>query len=673
MDKKQEIKDIAKYKHSDIKDLIEIGESFWQPIHQEAEADKKFAFGYGDDQWDDAVLAQRRSSGRVAETYNIVPGFLRPLINNAKENPPAINCYPISGTQANKQSAMKIAGIIRAIEYKNKASLTYTQALADAARGGIGAWRIIVKEIEPYLDDLDGDIDYEFSIEQIYDICNLMIDPSARKPDFSDAEWFILKSKISEKSYRKEYPEGRAKGFDNQVEISELWIKEKSRIVQYVFDEHEILTTETRYPGHLLPICIVTGEQYIVKDKMHFGSLTKDIKPCCKELNWLKSEAITSIASAPKSSFIADDDAINEEQLEGWQTTAHNPDIVLFKKTGSSVIPIEPPAPPVGYMQMADKNIEMARIITGIYPTPDQQNSGTLNTISGVAIKNQNEVQATNTYHFIDSLKHAVMRCGEILIDLLPYYWNDNKVRMSLGVDGSFAPVSMGDQQVENADNFDLAYGKFGITISSGPSYNSQKEALINSIFDLVSKNPSMMGLLGDWLISAINLPGSEDLSERFAVMLPPQVQELIAAKQGASGDPTDQLKAVLLKLQQTMQENKQVHGMLDQTTKALEHETQQLQSKSMEADKKTAADMQMMQMKHEHEAEMTKMKMQYEMLIHKLDEDREDKKLMLDFIRQQKDHANALERKEQDTAHHVEKHVAETLIVPKVHIQPKI
>ena len=98
----------------DIKDLLATGESYWEPIHREYADDIKFSYATGTDQWDGRALSAR--GGRPAETYNIVNGFVNPVVNLAKQNPPGINVFPIADG-ASKQNAKALSGIIRAIEY----------------------------------------------------------------------------------------------------------------------------------------------------------------------------------------------------------------------------------------------------------------------------------------------------------------------------------------------------------------------------------------------------------------------------------------------------------------------------------------------------------------------------------------------------------------------------
>lgn len=608
----------------DIKSLQDQGVAYWERIHQETLEDLQFSYATGTDQWTPQALSLR--GGRPVETYNIVNGFVRPVVNLAKQNPPAINVFPVSDG-ASKTNAKLLSGIIRAIEYGCGAQREYCSALEAAVRGGIGILSVTVQRSE-----LTGEA--EFVISNIKDPTTVLIDPSALKPDMSDASWVIIKSHMSERQYRKEYPEGTAESVDNIIDVSEMWIKEirktgktnldgsdaepELRIIQYVYDDHEILSTTDNYPGKYLPIAVVTGTPYTIAGEAHYQSLTREIKGVQREINFLKSEAIASIACAPKNTYFGDNNALDANELQAWEESATIPRIFLGHKPGASIQQTKPPEIPSAYLESADKNIDIARIITGIYPDPTIQNG--LNPVSGKAIKQQQAGQGIATYGFVDSLNYAIKHICEIILDLLPSYWNDDRVRLSRGVDGNYTSVSMGPGQVEDADNFDLAYGQYNVSISTGPSYVSQKDALIEMVMDTIKTDPDAMKVALPWLINQINLPGSEDLSDMFALLLPQNVQQMYAEQKGTSRSPEDKLKAAMLQLQKVADDNKTKGDMIDKLTQALQTESSELQSKRDElaqqkqiADDKNHMQLIITDLKQQHEKELADLRAQVE------------------------------------------------------------
>lgn len=655
----------SKLDYDDIKALKELGESYWDQIHREYKDDIKFSYGTGTDQWDPKALMYR--GGRPAESYNIINGFVTPVVSLAQQNPPAMNVFPISDG-ASKANARAISGVLRAIEYSCGAQREYCSALESAVRGSIGVLKVI-----PRLSDTSDDDDIDFVIHHVADPTCVLIDPSARKADFSDANWVIVKTSMSERQYKRDYPDGRADGLMGMVTVYEMWIKErktvkeldpetgytvrkrKTKILQYLFDDVEILETIDDYAGKYLPFAIVTGPRYTIDGETRYNSMTRVIKGIQKEINFLKSEQIATIACAPKATFYGDNNAFDsQEEQEAWEESATNPRVFLGHKPGSSVNQFNMPQIPTAYIESVDKSVDLARVITGIYPDPTTQNG--LSPMSGKAIKQQQAGQSIATYAFVDSLNYAIKHIGEIILDLLPHYWNDNKVRLSMGVDGKFAPISMGDTEVEGADNFDMAYGKYSVSISTGPSYASQKEALIEMIMDTIKTNPQAMQIALPWIINQINLPGSEELADMFSLTLPDNIQKFIAMQKQTSSDPAEALKAAMFQLQKMAQDGQEKSQMIDQLTKALDEETNQLKSKEQELQGKREMeqDKQQHQMmleaiKHEHNLEIAELKARVDAFAASMKNEQAEKDRMAELGEKYRQEQNELLKKDME------------------------
>jgi len=224
--------------HGHCKELLSKAEEYWNTPHTKYTEDYEFAHGK---QWDSEIEQVRTRAHRDCKVYNIVQGFIRPLVNAVRQAPPSINIYPVS-QDADKSSARTLAGVIRHIEYTSNAQRAYTHALEQVAEGGLGAWRVTPKTIKrkstqyqtvpmetPYgvqmvpQNQVVLEDKIEIAIEQIDDPTTVYFDPSAKLPDFSDANWVLYKNALSELDYKKSYPEGKATVCDHSVIVYEYW------------------------------------------------------------------------------------------------------------------------------------------------------------------------------------------------------------------------------------------------------------------------------------------------------------------------------------------------------------------------------------------------------------------------------------------------------------------
>lgn len=573
----------------DLKKLRDRAIDHWSGMTKEYREDVQFSFG---EQWTGGDIQKRQAAGRPSFIYNLVPAFVHTVTNAARQAPPGIMIYAV-GDGASKQAAKALSGLIKGIEYESNAQNAYIYALECAVKGGFGSWRINMVE------DYDHKID--FRIDSIIDPTLLLWDTAARRPDFSDARFVVYEKLMDADAAAEQWPkyadEIKAKKDGNdEILISELWAREECRVVQYVFTDDCLLDINDEYPGKVLPFVTITGERGMYDSRVHYHGLVRGIKEVQREYNYLKSEAIASISNRPKAMAIAEENAL-ENHIEDWAGANRVAKAVLFKKKGSEVTILEPPSPPVGYMQLADANVQVMKMITGIYAPSTGEH---VDAASGKALKYEQAQGALSTYHFLDSLKYGVKRTAEILIDLIPSAWVDDAIRVAIHPDGKTEPISVGPNQLAEVANLDMSYGKYGVSISSGPAYASQKEELQSRMMDMMKMNPQMAGIIGPWLVQSIELPGSESIADALMSTLPPQVQQILSAQD----DPTAVVRQMAQQIGELQQQLQQAQAQLQHgSAEQVKAQTQmQLKQMDIQGDIEKAK----MQIAHENNQQQT-------------------------------------------------------------------
>ena len=105
------------------------------------DAAKDIRFGRLADQWPAEIRKQRELEGRPCLTINRMPAFVRQVVNDARQNKPAIQVVPVD-SGADIDTAEVIGGLCRAIERGSNAEVAYDTALEHAVSGGFGFFRI---------------------------------------------------------------------------------------------------------------------------------------------------------------------------------------------------------------------------------------------------------------------------------------------------------------------------------------------------------------------------------------------------------------------------------------------------------------------------------------------------------------------------------------------------
>lgn len=568
-------------------------DAYWSDAFEAFDFHLQFALGIPDKQWDPVVLANRH--GRTNQQYNIIPGIANQILNPLLECPSEIQIYP--GDGATKTSATLFNGLVRHIQTKSQANLAYSHGRDCMMLGGIGVWRATVED-EPE-SEFSGD--KEIGIEIVDDPTKVKFGP-ARKPDYSDARWVTHEYTIPRIEVVERWPDASdtipADDDDAPVTILEHWYKEGGRVYCcYHLESGDILERIDDYRGKNLPFVIFMAKTHVIDGKLNIFPLTYNLIAPQREINWLKSEAVTVLAAHPKARFMAEDGSIEEGDLDAYKASATDPvDILYYRRNHAKPEIITPPDAPVGYMSLAQANLQMARDITGIYPDMGQQTQRGMDQASGKALKHQRAIASVAGAHFVDSFKNALLRTGEILVDLCKWYMNDDKIRISMGADGTPSLVSFGPTTIENVANVNLEEGEYGVTLSVGPGYATMREELLERLSDLAAKDQKVFHLSADYLIGQYPIPGTEDLAERFKLaLLPPNVQQMLADKQGT--DPAERAMSATIAAQVKAQENAQLKQMVQAMTEHIKKldaalVEAQAQAKSKNEDNATKRDL---------------------------------------------------------------------------------
>jgi len=285
-------------------------------------------------------------------------------------------------------------------------------------------------------------------------------------------------------------------------------------------------------------------------------------------LNFWRTSGTELVALAPRVPFIGKKGQFDHDQ-ERWQT-ANVKSHSYLEYTGD----VPPQRQPLdsgvaaGSMQEALNASDDIKSITGIY---DASLGARSNETSGKAIMARQREGDVSTFHFIDNLARAIRHTGRVVIDLIPHVYNAPRIVRVIGEDGSQKPVPInqptpkvdkqsGEPEVDEMGQtimaiHDLSVGKYDLTVSTGPSYTTQRQETAEQMMMLIQAYPAAAPLIGDILVKSLDWKGAEEIAERLKKMLPPQVT-------GAPAIPPEVQKLIeegKARLEQLEQENIQL------------------------------------------------------------------------------------------------------------------
>lgn len=583
------------------------------------------------EQWPEEVKRQRELDGRPCLVIPRLQAFIRQVVNEARQNRPAITVVP-ADSGADPDTAEIMSGLIRNIEVSSDADVAYDTAADGAVSGGFGYFRINTAYTS------DDTFDQDIVIERIADPLTVLPDPDGDSVDGSDWNCCFISKAMLKDDFEAQYKGAEAVDWDDlgyskldapwyddeHVLVAEYWHREDvesqiiamsdgsvlkandptieflaqlgitpvgeprtvktKKVTQYILSGAEVLET-VEWPGKYIPIVPVYGDEVICEGKRTYKSLIRDAKDAQREHNYWRSMAAETIALAPKVPFIGPEGAFDTD-VEKWSTANDSSHAFITYK---GQIPPQRQGyagPSAGELQQAIAAIDDMKAIMGIYDASLGQRS---NETSGVAIRQRQRQGDVATYHFLDNLSRSIRQAGRILIDLIPKVYNTARVVRTLGEDMEPKNAQIGGEQEAQEGQeiqriYDLTAGKYDLVVKAGPAFGTQREAAREELVEVIRAFPQAAPVLGPMYLRNSDWPGADDAAEKLEAMAnPPEQQGLPPELQQQMGQMQQAMQAGQARLQELEQENavlKQQYALKD---KELNIKAQEANTKAQE------------------------------------------------------------------------------------------
>lgn len=624
-------------------------------MRREALDDWNFRIGK---QWPKDVESQRQIDGRPCLTMNRAPQFLKQVTNEQRQQRPAIQVNPV-GDDSDTETAKILQGIIRHIEVNSGAERCYEEAGEQMATGGFGYFEVNTKVVD------DDTNEQEIIVKRIQNPFMVYFDPSCQEPDKSDAMYAFKVFDLPIDKYRSLYPDSdmaTMSGNDlvsigdmqpewaskDTIRVAEYWRAEgegnKRKVYFSVINAIEKLS-ETEWPSKYIGIVPVMGDDLDVNGKRYVAGLIRNYKDPQRMYNYWISAATETIALAPKSPFIIAEGQIENREVEWAQSNRRNTAVLQYKPQSIAGAQVPPPQrqtaePPIAAMvqmtQQADRDMKAT---TGIYDASLGERGPEESAKAILARQKQSDVANLN---FSDNIARSIEYAGKIILDLIPKIYDVPRIQRIIHPDKTIAKVGIYNSKAGGSPDdlkaqmekqgiqkiYDIGVGRYDVTISVGPSYETKRQEAVSSITALVNSFPSMFPIVGDLLIENMDWPNSREVADRLKKMLPPQLQQ--------GDDAASQAGQLQTQLQQLTQQHQQLTDALNQAQQVIDTKQVEMQSKA-----------QIEQMKIQGNLELEKMKIEAQIAIAEIETKAQAINERIEFV-------NDLYSKLHDNAHEI-------------------
>lgn len=560
--------------------------------------DLQFLLG---NQWEDSVRLRRDAARKPTLTINRLPAFVAQVIGQRRMNETTINVVPDSGgTQA---VARVRKGLIRNILKQSRGELAFDKALEGACACGIGNFGV---ELDYQSQDVFEQV---IKVTMYPDHMSVLWDRNLTVSDGQDASRVFLIDSMPVDTFYKLWPWAtptdvmvdyavnnnlRMNGWvaDNDVRIVGYWhmrtrkrtlallqdgttqdITDKletpaeaqqvlAQVVQrpedgspimrevdkkfaqlYLCSGTNILEGPYELPISRVPVFRVPGWEINVGNYRHRWGIVRFAKDPQKLHNFYRSVTAEKLMQTPRAVWAAADTAVQGRENQ-WRQSHLSDDPLLIWNSESGQKPERvPPA------QMEDALLGMSEIssqdikdVTNIH----EANLGMpSNEVSGAAIQARQRVSDTGTVLYHDNLNQAIEECGRVINELIPVCYDTPRIVKVIGDD------AQEDMQVINATgdprSIDLSVGRYGVTVTTGPSYATKRIESANAMEALANAMPQVLGVAADLIVEAQDWPGKEKIVQRLRKSMPPGLlgaDELTPEMQAAQAGQQQQAQA---------------------------------------------------------------------------------------------------------------------------------
>jgi len=441
------------------------------------------------EQWPEAVMKQREKEGRPCLTINKLPAFIRQVVNDARQNKPAIKVHP-ADSGADPETAEVINGLIRNIEYTSSADVAYDTGVECAVTAGFGYWRVGLDYA------FDDSFDMDIQIKRVINPFSVYGDPNSTEADSSDWNTAFVVDRLTKEQFEAQWGDkskvdwddtgwasaGEPWRVENDVLVAEYWKREEvdrtivrmqggqvyskqqletdpdlivqlemgllqphgerkvksHKVTQHFMSGAEILESKD-WPGRYIPIVPVYGDEFDVQGKRYFRSLIHNAKDAQRTFNYWRTTGAELIALAPKVPFIGPKGAFDSD-IARWQTanTKSHPFLEYDPVPAANNAPPQrqplDTGPAAGALQEALNASDDIKAIVGMY---DASLGARSNETSGKAIMARQREGDISTFHFVDNMARAIRHTGRIVLDLIPSVYDTERILRVIGEDGS--------------------------------------------------------------------------------------------------------------------------------------------------------------------------------------------------------------------------------------------
>lgn len=574
------------------------------------------------EQWDADIANNRKIDHRPALTINHTNTFAARLKNTLRQQRPRIKCHPVGGG-ARIEDANVVNGLIRHIETLSNSSVAYDTGVESAVDIGWGYWRIMGDYIDPKSFDQELLIKPIRNTFTVYidpasvmpaaeDMGWCLITEKMKRAEYKrkypravNTEWqadgagdMTLDWENKEELRLAEYyrihevadtlfmmSDGRT-AFKSELPSDESMLASGWRIALNLKGEPISRPTSRKQvewyrvngtavvdfraiPGRFIPVVRCQGNVLDINGQVFRKGMVQDMMDPARMFNYWRTAQTERYALTPKAPWVA-----AEGQIEGhpeWQDANRKSYSTLVYKPiagpdGATALPPpqrQNPAQVEAGMTEAAAGAQQDLMAVAGMPLENPEIQARI--VSGNKhLQRRQGMQDLVHFQYYDNQTLAIMWTGIILLELIPHYYDTERMQRIIGEDGIPQMVKINEQQQsgeggESAQSSaiyriknNLETGRYDVVMDTGPGYTTKREEDAEKIVDALATPLGEVMVQAGPDIVARDL-GMDEMADRLAPKTPQGMEKALEGMAPAA-------KSIVLSLQAQVQQLTEVN-----------------------------------------------------------------------------------------------------------------
>ena len=294
--------------------------------------------------------------------------------------------------------------------------------------------------------------------------------------------------------------------------------------------------------------------------------MIRDMKDPARSANYWETAKAEKLALSSKAPWVG-----VEGQFDGhpeWDDANQKPYSVLKYKLilGMDGNPLPGVPPPqrqqaveveAGFKEAAESGLRNLMAVAGMPHDPTQDAPGSV--VSGIALRRRQAISDMAHYQFYDNQTMFISHIGEICLDLIPYYYSQEKMQRIIGEDGVPSMVAINQPRPNPSTgvmelSHNMTVGKYDVVMDTGPGYETKRQEGAENMLDLL-RTPLAEPIAktgADLIVRNMDFAGAEDLADR---LMPLNEQGMQKAMENLPHEAKGIVQALQIQNQQLQQE----------------------------------------------------------------------------------------------------------------------